>query len=309
MPQGFLVVPVSTKRDLVEKTLASEGAFAHKVAVIDVEGVILNAPAPQLVGEGEHSVSRLLEQLDKARGDSSVRGVLLRINSPGGTVTASELMHAEITHFRRSTGKPVIAVMMDVAASGGYYIACACDRIVAQRTTVTGSIGVLMQLLDFSGTMQKIGMAAPAITSGENKDAGSPFKMLSPEQRAIFQAIVDDLFQQFVDVVAKGRPKLSREQILQLADGRVYTASQALEAGLIDEIADMRGAVAGLKRQLDVERVRLVAYRRPLGYRPNYYAQADRPSAGTQVNLINLETAPGWLRPAPQFLYLWSPGN
>jgi protease-4 len=308
MPDGFLVTPVSTNRELVEETIASEGLAGDKIAVLDVEGIILNMPAPQFIGEGEHPVSRLLEQLDKARKDKSVRGVLLRINSPGGSVTASELMHDEITHFRKSTGKPVVAVMMDVCASGGYYIACACDRIVAQNSTVTGSIGVIMQLFDFSGTMQKIGMAAPAITSAENKDAGSPFKTMTPEQRAIFQGIVDKMFAQFVDAVAQGRPKLTREQVLALADGRVYLAPQALEAGLIDEIADMRGSIEGLKRALGLKRIRLVTYRRPLGYRPNYYAHgAGAPEAGTQVNLINIETAQSWLNPSPQFLYLWSP--
>jgi len=312
MPDGLLVMPVSAKRQLVEETLVTDGAFVgDKIAVIDVEGLILNANKPEFFGEGEHSVARLLEQLDMARRDRNVRAVILRINSPGGSVTASELMYDEIVAFRQRTGRPVVAVMMDVAASGGYYIACACDKIVAQRSTVTGSIGVIMQLFDFSGTLQKIGVDAPAITSAPHKDAGSPFKKLDPEQRAIFQSIVDQMFESFLDVVERGRPNLTRERIVELADGRVYSAPQALEAGLIDEIAGIRQTIADLKKTLGLNRVNLVAYRRPLGYRPNYYAHTGAPSVrtGGQVNLINVDIASRWLPPTPRFLYLWAPGG
>lgn len=311
MPDGILLTPVSRNRDLVEETLMTDGPFVgDKIAVIDIEGIILNAAKPRLIGEDEHPVARLLEQLDKARKDRSVRAVILRINSPGGSVTASELMYNEIVDFRRRTGRPVVAVMMDLATSGGYYIACACDKIVAQRATVTGSIGVIMQLFDLSGTLHKIGIEAPAITSALNKDAGSPFKKLNDEQRAIFQSIVDQMFESFVEVVDKGRPNLIREQVLELADGRVYSAPQALEAGLIDEIATLRETIADLKQELGTRRIRLVAYRRPLGYRPNYYAHATPAGAtGTQVNLLNLDGTSWWLPPTPRFLYLWSPGG
>ena len=305
MPGGILIQPVSAKRDLVEQTLSTEGLFvADKIAVIDVEGLMLNADKPRLLGEGEHPVARLLEQLDKARKDKNVRAVILRISSPGGSVTAGEVMNHEVVDFRRRTGRPVVALMMDVAASGGYYLACACDKIVAQRSTVTGSIGVMMQLFDLSETLRKLGIEAPAITSAVNKDAGSPFRKLSPEQRAIFQSIVDQLFESFIEVVDQGRPNLTRAQVLELADGRVYSAPQALDAGLIDE------TIANLKQQCGLKRVRLVAYRRPLGFRPNYYASTDLPTAaGTQINLINVDASSLWLPPTPQFLYLWSPGH
>ncbi|MDX8407968.1 MAG: S49 family peptidase, partial [Mariprofundaceae bacterium] len=158
-----------SSRALTETVIYREAPFAsEKIAVIDISGLLLNAHAPQFIGQGEHSVSLLTEQLDKARRDSRVKGVVLRINSPGGTVTASEIMHDEITRFREETGKPVVASLQDVAASGGYYVACACDEILAQRSTVTGSIGVIMQLFDFTGTMAKFGVTSNAITSGPN---------------------------------------------------------------------------------------------------------------------------------------------
>ena len=144
----------------METELSRDSLFAFdKIAIIEVSGVITNARRRRLLAEGEHPVSLLLEQLEKARRDRFVKAVLLRINSPGGTVVASELMHDEISHFRKS-GKPIIAVMMDLATSGGYYIACACDEIIAQPSTTTGSIGVIMQLFDLTGTMNIVVLVA-----------------------------------------------------------------------------------------------------------------------------------------------------
>ena len=308
MPEGLLVTPVTARREMVEETLIREpGIFPDKVAMIDVSGILLNVREQRFLGEGEQPVSLLLEQLDKARADKAVKAVVLRINSPGGSVTAAELMHDEILRFR-ATGKPVIAVMMDVAASGGYYIACACDEIWAHKSTVTGSIGVIAQFLDVTGTMQKIGLAAPAITSGPNKEAGSPFKTMSPEQRAIFQAIVDQMYEGFLKVVQDGRPKMTADRIRELADGRVYLASQALDLGLIDRIGTLPEAFADIKKRTESKSLRVVAYQRPLGYKPNYYAETGAAGTGTgNVNLIHIDL-PTWLNGAPQFLYLWSPG-
>jgi len=303
---GLLITPVSTRRELVEQELHRDSFFASsKIALIDVSGLILNMPAPRLIGEGENQVSLLLEQLDMARRDDGVKAVILRINSPGGGVVASELIHDEIKHFRKTTGKPVTAVMMDVAASGGYYIACACDEIVAQPSTVTGSIGVIMQLFDVSGTMEMIGITSNAITSGSFKDAGSPFHKLSDEQRTYFQTIVNDMFNRFVRVVVDGRPKLTEEKVRTLADGRVYTATQALELGLIDRIATMRDTIGDLKGKIGAVPIQVVTYHRPLGYKPNYYAEAS--SSPVEVNLLKLGTSAIGDPFTPQFLYLWAP--
>lgn len=304
---SFMVTMVTGKRTLVETELMRESAFAtDKIAVIDVSGVIRNSPGGGLFSQGEHPVSLLLEQLDKARRDRKVKAVILRINSPGGTVVASELMHDEIEYFKKKTGKPVVALMMDVAASGGYYIACACDEIVAHPSTITGSIGVVMQMFDFTGTMKLIGVKGDAITSGTFKDAGSPLRTMRAEERELFQTVVNDMYDRFIGVVADGRSELDEETVRSLADGRIYTAGQALELGLIDRIATIRETIRATKTRVGSKKIRVVAYHRPAAYRANYYARPPVTPTG-DLNLINLDL-PAWLDGAtPQFMYLWSP--
>lgn len=305
---SLLITPVSGRKDLAETEILRDGAMTRdKIVLIDVSGMIRNSDSGFILNPRDNPVSVLLEHLDKAARDSSVKAVILRINTPGGTVVASELMHDEITHFREKTGKPVVAVMMDLATSGGYYIACACDEIVAQPSTVTGSIGVLMLMFDASGTMNKIGLRSEAITSGKYKDAGSPLKPMAPDEREIFRNMVMDMYERFVTVVKAGRPNLSDEDVRRLADGRVYTAGQALDAGLVDRIASLREVTCGLRDELELRGVKLVTYHRPYEYTPNYYASGPVGPPTTNVNLLNINL-PGSLLPrSPEFLYLWAP--
>jgi len=307
-PQSFKITPVPTDQTLEESVVIDEGGpFAPKIALIDVEGIIMNRELGGFFSEGEHPVSFLVEKLDKAAKDKSVKALILRINSPGGSVTASDLMHGEVLRFKKETkGKrPVVAVMTDVAASGGYYVACAADEIVAHPTTITGSIGVIMQTVNFAGTMSKIGVKADAITSGKMKDAGSPLREMKPEEREIFQSLINQFYDRFVKVVAAGRPGLTEARVREIADGRVWSAQQALELRLIDRIGTLRETVAGLKEKIGVKKARVVTYHRPLGWKPNIYAES--PAGPPQVNLINVALSPTWLQPEPQFMYLWVP--
>jgi protease IV len=306
-PTAYKITPVPVDRTLKEITLIHEGGLAPpKIVLIDVEGLITNRRRFTLIGEREHPVSLFTEKLDKAAGDRRVGAIVLRINSPGGSVTATDLMYSELMHFKSRTDgeRPVVAALMDVAASGGYYIACAADEIIAQPTTVTGSIGVLMQLVDVSGTMRKIGIEPQTIKSVDKKDAGSPLRTMRPEEREIFQGLVDHFHSRFVEVVAAGRAGLDEAAVREAADGRVYTAEQALELGFIDRIGTLRVALGAAKTRMGVDRVRVVTYERPLGWRPNIYAEEPAPPA--QVNLFNINL-PDWLHPEPQFMYLWAP--
>lgn len=308
-PQGLLIRPVNVSEELAESVVMRDGRFTRdRIVVLDVDGLLLNAHQPKLFGQGEHPVSLLAEQLQKAASDKRVKGVILRINSPGGTVTASELMYGEIRGFKAATGKPIYAVMMDVAASGGYYVACACDRLYAQSSTITGSIGVIFQLFDASGTLQKIGLKSNAVTSGPRKDSGSPFKPMGDEERTLFQAMVDDLYAQFVHVVDEGRPGLDEAQVRALADGRVYTARQAFDAGLIDAIGTLQTAVADMKKALGVKHANVTVYHRQLDYRPTVYASAPPAGAEPQSTIERFEALFLEQVTSPRFLYLWQPG-
>jgi signal peptide peptidase SppA len=166
----------------------------------------VNAPGGGLLGPTENTVSKFAQQLEAAERDSAVKAVVLRVNSPGGTVSASDTMYQLVRRFREKTGKPVVASTQEVAASGGYYVACAADTIVAQPTSVVGSIGVIFEAVQFKGALDKLGVSATAIKSGSLKDIGSPWKLLRDDEKEIMQQLVDEYFARFVDVVKTHRP-------------------------------------------------------------------------------------------------------
>jgi protease-4 len=219
-----------------EEYVSGEGP--DKIAVVPVEGTIASADSstgdlqPTVTPEG------LADALQQANDDSSVAAVVLEVNSPGGGVTASDEMHQSILDFKRSSGKPVVVSMGDTAASGGYYISTAADRIVANETTLTGSLGVIFTLTDFSGLADRYGVEQEVVKSGEFKDMGSSFRDLTPEEREILQSIVDESYDEFVSVIVEGRG-LPEERVREIADGRVYSGEQAKELGLVDSFGGL----------------------------------------------------------------------
>ena len=308
-PTSFLVQPVPAKKILKESVVhRDEGIFVFdKIAIVDVDGIIVNSSDTGLFGTGENPVSAYVEKLQKAARDKDVKAVVLRINSPGGTVGGSDLMYHELMSFRKYTKKPVVACILDVGASGGYYLACGCEGILASPACVTGSIGTIMQTVSFAGTMNILGIRADAIKSGDLKDMGSPLKDLRPEERKVLQELIMHFYGNFLDVVQRGRPNLPRNKLEQLADGRVYTAQQAKEVGLIDRIGYLPDAIRWAKELAGVTKTKVVIYHRPVGYKPNYYASAE--TLHDKPSLINIDL-PRWLRSeGPQFLYLWQVGD
>ncbi|MCC7146517.1 MAG: signal peptide peptidase SppA [Phycisphaeraceae bacterium] len=292
---------------IVEKDVA---ATRNRVAIIDVSGLIHNGERFRLLGRGENPVSLLHEQLQAARQDSRVKAVILRINSPGGTVTASDAMYRQIQRFRQRTGKPVVACLLDVAASGGYYVACSADQIVAYPTTITGSIGVIVQTISLKPALGRIGVETDAITSGPNKDAGSPLSKLTPAQRAMLQKLVDDFYSRFVDVVRQARPAIAPERLPQLTDGRVMGGQEALAAGLVDQVGDLYTALDLAKQKAAISNADLVIYHRPSDYVGSPYAQAPSASGqdtALQVNLAQINLGPALGNMGTGFYYLWDP--
>jgi len=210
------------------------------VAIVRVEGVITSGRAPQwpYSGTGAAYSESIIERVHRAEGDPSVKAIVLRVNSPGGGVVASDELYRALLE----TEKPIVVSMGDVAASGGYYISCAADRIVANRATLTGSIGVIAMAPNFEELLDKIGIEMLVIKSGPLKDELSPYREPTKEEIQLWQGIVDEAYEQFVGIVAEGR-SLSLEDAMELADGRVYTGQQAWELDLVDELGGLPEAI------------------------------------------------------------------
>jgi protease-4 len=253
-----IVLDFAPSDDLVMTPVMTDPGSTEKIALIDVTGIILDAEQPGLLSRVENPVARFSEELRVAARDPNVRAVIVRINSPGGAVTASDVMYRELVHFRDETQRPVVVLMADVAASGGFYLACAGDEVIAHPTTVTGSIGVIMQMINFSEGMRRIGISADAITSGPNKAMGSPFAPMRAEQRELFQEIVNEFYGAFVSIVTERRPSLDAETISWVADGRVITGTRAAEIGLVDRTGDLYDAFDAAKHRAGLRRAQLV---------------------------------------------------
>ncbi|MHC4434582.1 MAG: signal peptide peptidase SppA [Planctomycetota bacterium] len=306
--RAFHIELVPTNRSLRETLVQKdEGLFvSDKIAVIDMDGLMINRRKGGLLRTGENPVSLFLEKLDKAADDPGVKAVVLRLNSPGGTVAASDIMHHRLLEFKRTTSKPVIACVVGLGCSGAYYLACGSDGIMTQPSAVTGNIGTIFQTFSVAGTMEKIGIKTVAIKSGKLKDMASPLHDLSDDERQVLEGIIEDLYQQFLAVVGQGRPGLSEQKIRELADGRVFTAKQALNEGLIDRIGYLSGAIEWAKEMADVDRAKVVIYHRSSSYKPNAYGSAAAHMEGLGP-LINIDL-PDWLTSGEsQFLYLWQP--
>ncbi|TMA61564.1 MAG: signal peptide peptidase SppA [Deltaproteobacteria bacterium] len=292
------------ERPLEETTVEGEGR--DKVLLVDISSVITDLPTRHAFGliEEESTVGRVQSELKKAAKDERVKALVLRINSPGGGVTASDEVYGELVGFKREHKVPVVAALGDLAASGGYYVACAADQVVAHPTTVTGSIGVILVNLNLEGLLGKIGVRNETFKAGEHKDLLSPLRGATPEERRIVQSILDSLHARFVAVVREARPKLDTGRLAELTDGRIFDASQALAAGLVDRIGGLRDAIDVAKRSAGLETARVVMYRRADERRENIYSRAGGPA---QVNVLPVDL--GALGGGgPRFMYLWAPG-
>ncbi|MGQ9646679.1 MAG: signal peptide peptidase SppA [Thermodesulfobacteriota bacterium] len=216
---------------------SSRFAFGDKIAVVEIRGVIAQS-------------SGIIEEIHQYLEDSSVKAIILRIDSPGGGVGPSQEIHREVLKGREK--KKIVTSMGSVAASGGYYIACASDLIVANPGTITGSIGVLMEFTNIEELFRKIGIKGVVLKSGEHKDIGSPFREMTPEEKKIIQEVIDNVHQQFIKAVAEGR-RLDRSKVAQIADGRILTGEQAKQLGLVDQIGNLDDAIEATAKLVGIE--------------------------------------------------------
>lgn len=290
-----LVAPVEP---LKEKRIAGKGR--DKILLMDISGLI-SEEEEGLAGE-PGIVARIKEELTKASKDDKIKAIILRINSPGGTVTASDIIYHELMRYKEKNNVKVTASIMDLGASGAYYIAQSADKIVAHPTSVLGSIGVIMIKLDVEELLGKIGVEATPIKSGDKKDMGSPFRALTPEEQGIFQSIIDSMYERFLSVIVKGRG-MELARVKKIADGRIYTAEQAKDIGLIDGIGYLDDTIEMTKREAGIDSASVVTYYRPSAYKNNIYStisgeKADLISAGSR-ELKNMARS--------RFMYLWLP--
>ncbi len=284
---------------LEEKTIGGEGK--EKILLMDISGTISDKDETNALGmvTQMNPVARVREELDMALKDEKIKALLLKINSPGGTVTASDIIFHELKTFKEKKNIPIIVSMMDLAASGGYYIAMAADKIIAHPTTITGSIGVIMIKFNIQGLMKKIGIQEVSIKSGAKKDILSIFKQLSEEEQTILQNIIDEFYDRFIEIIADARPALSREKLKKIADGRIYTARQALELKLIDGIGYLDECIELAKKEAGIKQAKIILYQRPSQYRNNIYGKIPKSGYLTDSNFFE--------GLSPQFYYLWKP--
>ena len=308
---SLLIKPVANTNELEEQVVDEGkpsrpfGRGGGKIALIEVEGMLINARSGGLFAPEENKLSLFTQQLQLAARDDDVKAVVLRINSPGGTVTCSDTMYEMVKRFRAETKKPVIANTQEVAASGGYYIACGADRIVAHPTSVVGSIGVIFETFEFSSAMEKLGISSAAIKSGPLKDMGSPFRPLDAQSRQVMQGMVDGYYQRFVGVVRENRRMTDPDRLNHVTDGRVFSGEQALQLGLVDQLGLLPDAIDLARQMAKAPGAKVVLYKRPYGYSGSIYASA--PTGVPRDNVLRLDFGESAMTRPTGFYYIWKP--
>ncbi len=287
---GLAAVFATGSGGILTEEIVRQGDPAAKIVVVNVQGVIY--------GDLAQSVHR---QLKAARKDGKVKAVIVRVSSPGGTISASDQIYQEIRRYRRQEKRPVVAFMQGIAASGGYYASVACEKIVAEPTAITGSIGVISSYFVVQELLQnKLGILPVTVKSGEKKDWLSPFHEPNDVQlKYIEDRLIKPAFARFLEVVAEGRKgSLTAGQIRPLADGGIFGAKEAVEEKLIDDVGYLDDAIALAKSMAGIQDARVVQYRKPfslmnfLGYR--------------QGKILNLDRRTLYELGTPEVMYLWS---
>jgi len=286
---GVVAAFAAGQKETFGEEIIREGPRTAKIAVINVQGLIDNEQA-----EDVH------RQIKSAREDKRVKGLILRVNSPGGMISGSDLICHEILKYREKEEKPVVAFMQSVAASGGYYVSVPCNKIVAEPTAITGSVGVIAGIFVLQELLEeKLGIQPAIVKSGEKKDWLSPFRPFTEEQRKYIEdKLITPAYERFVQIVADGREALTLADVKRLADGSIYGAQEALDEKLIDKIGYLDEAIEEVKSLAGIEKARVIEYRKPfsfvdfLGSYSKSFLKIDK------TTLYELTT--------PQVLYLWT---
>jgi protease-4 len=275
-----------------DEVILRDGPRTARIAVINIEGII-----------DESSAQAVYRQLKNARDDKSIRGIVVRVSSPGGTISASDRIYQYLVDYRKEKNQPAVAFMQGMAASGGYYACVACEEIIAEPTAITGSIGVIMAHFVFQDLLEnKLGVQPVFLTKGQKKDWPSSFRTPTDEELAyIDDRLLEPAYQRFVTVVREGRrEKLSPDEVLKLADGSIYVAEEAVSVELIDKTGYLDEAIEAVKRRAGVSDAQVIEYRSPLSFLSLLTAQSGKAS------LLQLDRSKLFELSTPQVLYLWN---
>ncbi len=288
-----------------EKFVTGKADSQNKIVMIPVEGIISSRESFSFLGPMENVVQKLKGDLDRASKDAAVKAIILSIDSPGGEMTACDVLYDEIRRFReKHPAIPIVAMMGDVAASGGYYLAVTADEIWAHPTTLTGSIGVIMETYNVKEGMDKLGVKSVVIKSADKKDILSSSREMTPEEREILQGIVKELYETFLGVVLKGRKGLTRDTLLPLADGRVFTGAQAKANGLIDSVGYLEDVVAATLTRAKIADARVVRYKRPEGLADLFNPEAAGARGPTDLATLAQQAL---VERSPRAMAIWRP--
>lgn len=297
-PQGLFDLFAGKPSRVEEELVSGLPGEQYKVLLINLTGIITSTTDTALARTA--TPDRLRWQLERAEKDPWIRAIVVEINSPGGEVTASDVMYRQLKRIRGH--KKVVALMGDIAASGGYYVAAGAERILAHPTTITGSIGVIMHSANLQGLMEKLGVKPVIIksTTTPMKDILSPTREMTPEEKKLLEGILDDMYARFTSIVAENR-KLGPEQVKTVADGRIYTAGQALKLRLIDEIGYREDAVAAAMKLASMKSAKVIRYKKPVNF-----LEALGGAENLFRNTLGIIQDPGMVMELglPRFMYL-----
>lgn len=288
-----------------EETVLENGSGSNKIAVLEVDGTIQdNGDGSSLLGSDGYNHRSFLKMLERAKDDSAVKGIILRVNSPGGGVYESAEIHKKLEEIKKDAKKPIYVSMGSMAASGGYYISTAADKIYAAPDTLTGSLGVIMEGLNYSKLAEKLGLKTETIKSGEYKDIMSPTRDMTKKEREIMQSMVNDSYEGFVGVISEGR-NLSKADVKKIADGRVYDGRQAKKLHLVDELGYYEDTVKAMKKDhKDLAKASVVSYKESTGLSSLLSMSANKifKSEAAFLNIKEAVSQSG----APRLMYLYA---
>jgi protease-4 len=304
---GLEIPPTNNDRPVVEMPLEGCDDKCDKgprIAIIDVDGILLNTNYTGPYATGDNPIDLFREKLDAAR-SPEIAAVVLRINSPGGSVTAAEIMWSELMRFKHETRKPIVGCLMDLSCGGGYYLATACDQIVAHPTTVVGGIGVILNLYNFQGTLNLAKVENLSVKSKDSPKIDLDYRLgvMNEDDKEMLIGMADELHGQFKKVVRDRRPAI--KDVPETFDGRVFLARQAKERGLVDEVGHLPDAIA-LARSLTCNPTAgvVILHRRNDPARTPY---ATTPNVPLQASLLGVSVPAADRNRLPTFLYLWQP--